>query len=113
MEGRSWLYRADCCASLLRSQHSRYYLSGAHPPALRWRSASLSTSTTTAAPPRQRRATVVFHTIINCTDPAGRGGHYRVYKDATLTTTADDQPRKIKTMSIPTNYELCKEYQRQ
>jgi hypothetical protein len=65
------------------------------------------------APPRQRRATVVFHTIINCTDPASRGGHYRVYKDATLTTTADDQPRKIKTKSIPTNYELCKEYQRQ
>jgi hypothetical protein len=65
------------------------------------------------APPPQRRATVVFHKIIECDDPAGRGGHYRVYKDATLTTTADNHPRKIKTIQIPTNYELCKQYQRQ
>jgi hypothetical protein len=65
------------------------------------------------APPGHRHATVVFHRIINCTSPAGRGGHYRVYKYATLTTEADNHPGTIKTIEIPTNYELCKEYQRQ
>ncbi len=65
------------------------------------------------APPGRRPATVVFHKIINCTDPAGRGGRYRVYKYATLTTEADNHPGTIKTIEIPTNYELCKEFQRQ
>ena len=65
------------------------------------------------APPGHRPATVVFHKIINCTDPAGRRGRYRVYKYATLTTEADNHPGTIKTISIPTNYELCKEYQHQ
>ncbi len=65
------------------------------------------------APPAHRPATVVFHKIIDCTDPAGRGGHYRVYKDATLTTEADNHPGRIKTIEIPTNYQLCREYQHQ
>lgn len=115
----------DCCGDVIGARPAKIFLTvdaGPYLTGLRWsgwganRATAKGTYVSTCAscaPPRRRPATVVFHKIINCTDPEGHGGHYRVYKYATLTTVPDERRGPITTTEIPTNYALCKEYQRQ
>lgn len=58
--------------------------------------------------PARRSATVIFRRLMTCTNPADRGGRYRIYRVGRLTTTRDGGGAR-RTIALPTNTVLCDE----